>query len=127
MRRERSSATARSARLGRAGTGVGALPALRSQVNALALCVAVGALCAWIKTPIPWMIGPLFVMALARWRAVNVEAPGGFRNGGQWLMGTDDWYAASWEQNGSLTRNNGANYVQTTSEPAAVADDRTIR
>ena len=73
---------------GRAGTGVSALPALRSQVNALALCVAAGALCAWIKTPIPWMIGPLFVMALARWRAVNVEAPGGFRNGGQWLMGT---------------------------------------
>ena len=34
------------------------------------------------------MIGPLFVMALARWRAVDVEAPRGFRNGGQWLMGT---------------------------------------
>lgn len=61
---------------------------LRPQAAALALCVAAGALCAWIKTPIPWMLGPLFVMALARWRGVDVEAPDGFRNGGQWLMGT---------------------------------------
>ena len=64
------------------------IAALRPQAAALVFCVAAGAICAWLKTPIPWMIGPLFVMALARWRAVDVEAPNGFRNGGQWLMGT---------------------------------------
>ena len=62
--------------------------ALRPQATALVLCVVAGALCAWVKTPIPWMIGPLFVMALARCGGVGVDAPGGFRNGGQWLMGT---------------------------------------
>ena len=64
------------------------IAALRPQAGALVLCVAAGALCAWVKTPIPWMIGPLFAMALFRWRGVKVDAPRGFRNGGQWLMGT---------------------------------------
>ena len=64
------------------------------------------------------------VQTLQRTTVKREEQRSRFR---QWLMGTDDWYAASWEQNGSLTRNNGAKYVQTTSEPAAVADDRTIR
>jgi uncharacterized membrane protein AbrB (regulator of aidB expression) len=31
--------------------------------RALVVCALGGALCAWIGTPLPWMIGPLFTMA----------------------------------------------------------------
>jgi hypothetical protein len=63
------------------------------------------------------------VQTLQRTTVKREEQRSRFR---QWLMGTDDWYAASWEQNGALARNNGATYVQTNGngEPAAVADDR---
>src|SRR5262245_23792623 len=30
---------------------------------ALVLCAAAGALCAWLRTPLPWVIGPLVAMA----------------------------------------------------------------
>lgn len=53
----------------------------------LALCAFAGAVCDWAHTPIPWMIGPLFAMALARWRGIEANAPGGFREGGQLVIG----------------------------------------
>jgi hypothetical protein len=49
------------------------------------------------------------VQTLQRTTVKREEQRSRFR---QWLMGTDDWYAASWEQNGALARNNGANHVQ---------------
>ena len=60
----------------------------RAQLTGLLLCSAAGALCAWAHTPIPWMLGPLFAMALAKWRGLKVDAPPGFRGGGQWFIGT---------------------------------------
>jgi Clp amino terminal domain, pathogenicity island component len=62
------------------------------------------------------------VQTLQRTTVKREEQRSRFR---QWLMGTDDWYAASWEQNGGLARNNGANYVQTNGEPAV--EDRPVR
>ena len=61
---------------------------LRAQGLALILCIAAGAACAWLRTPIPWMLGPLFAMAIARWRGLSIDAPRGFRNCGQLLIGT---------------------------------------
>ncbi len=60
----------------------------RAQLTGLSLSFAAGALCAWAATPIPWMIGPLFAMALAKWRGVLIDAPTGFRGGGQLFIGT---------------------------------------
>lgn len=60
----------------------------RPELTALLLCTAAGAFCAWAHTPIPWMIGPLFAMAIAKWRGVTVNAPPGFRGGGQLVIGT---------------------------------------
>ncbi len=60
------------------------------------------------------------VQTLQRTTVKREEQRSRFR---QWLMGTDDWYAASWEQNGALTRNNGASYVQANGNVEPVADD----
>ena len=60
----------------------------RPEITALLLCIVAGAVCAWAHTPIPWMLGPLFVMALAKWRGLEVDAPRGFREGGQLVIGT---------------------------------------
>ena len=60
----------------------------KAEWTAVGLCATAGALCAWARTPIPWMIGPLLVMALAKWRGVAVNAPPGFRGGGQLVIGT---------------------------------------
>ena len=60
----------------------------RAQLAGLLVCLAAGALCAWLATPIPWMIGPLFAMALAKWRGLLIDAPAGFRGGGQLFLGT---------------------------------------
>ena len=51
-------------------------------VIALALCAAAGALFAWLRTPLPWMLGPLLAMAIcnfsgARLRSVPVGRPCG--------------------------------------------------
>jgi Clp amino terminal domain, pathogenicity island component len=65
------------------------------------------------------------VQTLQRTTVKREEQRSRFR---QWLMGTDDWYAASWEQNGALNRNNnGASYVPANGDPAAVSDDRPVR
>ena len=59
-----------------------------AQLRATALCAVAGVLAAWAHLPIPWMLGPLTVMALAKWRGLEVVAPQGFRSGGQWVIGT---------------------------------------
>jgi len=53
----------------------------------LALCAAGGALCSVLHTPLPWMIGPLLSMALAKLFGLDVRAPYGGRQTGQVLIG----------------------------------------
>ncbi len=57
-----------------------------------AAALAVGALagyaCARLRTPIPWMLGPLFSLALLRVLGVDIAAPPPARYGGQWIIGT---------------------------------------
>jgi len=54
----------------------------------LVIGAAAGWLCARIGTPIPWMLGPLFSLALLRIAGVEVSSPPGGRQGGQWIIGT---------------------------------------
>lgn len=55
---------------------------------ALAIGAVAGALCAWLHTPIPWIVGPLFAVAAARIGGLPAEAPPGARETGQWIIGT---------------------------------------
>ena len=50
---------------------------------ALLLCTLAGALAAWLRVPLPWMIGPLFVMAFAAALGLELKAPPLAREGGQ--------------------------------------------
>ncbi len=52
-------------------------------VAALLLCTLAGALAAWLRVPLPWMIGPLFAMALAAALGWELKAPPLAREGGQ--------------------------------------------
>jgi hypothetical protein len=66
-------------------------PARDSWVNpALALCAcgATGAAFAWLKLPLPWMIGPLATMALCNFAGASLRAPRGGRECGQVVIGT---------------------------------------
>lgn len=49
----------------------------------LAVCAAGGALCTWLHTPLPWMIGPLGAMALVQFGGASLEAPPFGREVGQ--------------------------------------------
>ena len=53
----------------------------------LAVCAAGGALFAWLRTPLPWMIGSLATMAALRMAGVRLEAMPGGRNAGQLVVG----------------------------------------
>jgi len=66
-------------------------PARDSWVNpalALLLCAAAGALCAWLRIPLPWMIGPLLAMAVCNFAGAELRAPPGGRAAGQVVIGT---------------------------------------
>jgi membrane AbrB-like protein len=56
----------------------------------LALLVAFLAalLCDWLKTPLPWLIGPLFATAALRLGGVDLSCPVHVREAGQWAIGT---------------------------------------
>ncbi len=54
----------------------------------LVLAIAAGALCQWLRTPLPWMIGPLFAVAGARLAGADLKALPGARYIGQWIIGT---------------------------------------
>ncbi len=45
-------------------------------------------LCEWLKTPLPWMIGPLFSTAALRMSGVRLATPVQVREAGQWAIGT---------------------------------------
>jgi hypothetical protein len=55
--------------------------------GALAVCVASGALCAWLGTPLPWMIGPLAGMAIFQFGGASLESPPFGREAGQLAIG----------------------------------------
>lgn len=60
---------------------------LRPALLALALAGAAGALCQWLRTPLPWLLGPLIAVAGARLKGYNIQAPPYSRETGQWLIG----------------------------------------
>ena len=55
---------------------------------ALAVGAAAGYGCMLLRTPIPWMLGPLFSLALLRVLGVDIAAPPPARYAGQWIIGT---------------------------------------
>ncbi len=55
---------------------------------ALLLCAAAGALCAWLRIPLPWMIGPLLAMAVCNFAGAELRALPGGRAAGQVVIGT---------------------------------------
>jgi len=57
-------------------------------VVALAFCGAAGALFSWLKTPLPWMIGPLLAMAASNFLGARLRAAPGGRQIGQLIIGT---------------------------------------
>ena len=65
---------------------------MRREISAalvtLAACTAGAFLCQWLHTPLPWMIGPLFVMAILSVTGVQAVAPPGSRQIGQVIIAT---------------------------------------
>lgn len=57
-------------------------------VATLAIAAAAGYACTLLHTPIPWMLGPLFSVALLRVTGVDLETPLAARYTGQWIIGT---------------------------------------
>jgi membrane AbrB-like protein len=55
---------------------------------ALAIGALAGYVCMLLRTPIPWMLGPLFALAALRVSGIDVDAPIGARYVGQWVIGT---------------------------------------
>jgi len=60
---------------------------LAAIAGAVAVCVAAGALCVWLRTPLPWMIGPLVGMAIVQFGGASLESPPFGREAGQ-LVGS---------------------------------------
>jgi membrane AbrB-like protein len=57
-------------------------------VLALALCACAGAAFAWLKIPLPWMLGPLLAMAACNFAGLGLRAAGGAREVGQLVIGS---------------------------------------
>ena len=58
----------------------------RPVLGALALCATSGALFSVLRAPLPWMLGPLFAMALGRIVGAGIAAPPGGRAAGQLII-----------------------------------------
>jgi hypothetical protein len=57
-------------------------------LKALAACAIGGAACQFLRTPLPWMIGPLLAMAMLKFSGLHLAAPRGGRELGQLVIGT---------------------------------------
>lgn len=57
-------------------------------LQALAACIIGGAACQFLRTPLPWMIGPLLAMATLKFSGLHLTAPRGGRELGQLIIGT---------------------------------------
>lgn len=55
---------------------------------ALGIGLIAAGLCVWLRTPLPWMIGPLCSTAIACMAGLRLKAPVQVREGGQWAIGT---------------------------------------
>ena len=55
---------------------------------ALAIGALAGYACERLRTPIPWMLGPLFTIAFLRVAGIDIAAPPPARYAGQWIIGT---------------------------------------
>ena len=64
------------------------LLAMRYFLLTFALALLAAALCSYLDTPLPWMIGPLFATAACRLRGVALFCPVPVREAGQWAIGT---------------------------------------
>ena len=53
----------------------------------LLLALAGALVCVWLRTPIPWMMGPLLVTSLASVLGRPTRSFSLFRNAGQWIIG----------------------------------------
>jgi membrane AbrB-like protein len=51
------------------------LPNIRNYLLGILVSILGGALCAWLKTPLPWMIGPLLAMAICNFSGARLAAP----------------------------------------------------
>lgn len=63
------------------------LPGLTRVVLTLWLAWLAAQLCVWLRTPIPWMLGPLLVTAVASVMGAPTRSLNLLRNGGQWVIG----------------------------------------
>lgn len=54
----------------------------------LALALAAAQVCVWLRTPLPWMLGPLIATALASMAGAPTASWHPLRNLGQWAIGT---------------------------------------
>ena len=59
----------------------------RARIAALALGAAAGALFAWLRTPLPWLIGPLIACAGASIAGARLQGTPVLRGAGQWAIG----------------------------------------
>lgn len=57
-------------------------------LRAVLIAVSAAGLCVWLKTPLPWMIGPIMATAAARMAGLDLRAPVQVREAGQWAIGT---------------------------------------
>ena len=57
-------------------------------VLTLLLALAAALLCAWLRTPLPWTIGPLLATAVASMLGAPTRSLVPLRNAGQWTIGT---------------------------------------
>ena len=63
-------------------------PRWRAFAAALAAGLLGAAICLWLHTPLPWMIGPLFATAALRLAGRELACPVRVREAGQWAIGT---------------------------------------
>ncbi len=54
---------------------------------AVAVALVGAGICVWIRTPLPWLIGPLVAVALVSMSYQQVEPPPAARQVGQWAIG----------------------------------------
>ena len=62
------------------------IPLLRISLTLLG-AFAAAQLCLWLRTPLPWMLGPLIATSLASILGAPTASSGRLRNGGQWIIG----------------------------------------
>lgn len=63
-------------------------PSLLRIVATLLLALAAALLCTWLRTPLPWMIGPLLATSLASILGAPTRSSPQLRNAGQWVIGS---------------------------------------